>query len=198
MAAKVYTFHIGYQGLEKKIWRRVEVSSSCRLDRLGYLVLATFDTMAYHMFAISFRGQHYGLPDSFDLTEQNDLAQFTLEQLDMRVGERMQMDYDFGTTQTFVLKLEAIADMPRGKGAHYPWVLDGAGSGIVDDMHVCELRELVEQIDRNGKTDEPLYYPEDDEVPWDYRTFDLKAENMVLKTYIRRIEESYAPFWEEA
>ena len=27
MATKVYTFHITYEGLEEKIWRKVEVSS---------------------------------------------------------------------------------------------------------------------------------------------------------------------------
>ena len=36
MATKVYTFHIVYEGLEEKIWRKVEVSSNYRLDQLGY------------------------------------------------------------------------------------------------------------------------------------------------------------------
>ena len=50
MTTKVYTFHITYEGLEEKIWRKVEVSSNYRLDQLGYMVLAAFDTLAYHLF----------------------------------------------------------------------------------------------------------------------------------------------------
>ena len=50
MATKVYTFHITYEGLEEKIWRKVEVSSNYRLNQLGYMVLAAFDTLAYHLF----------------------------------------------------------------------------------------------------------------------------------------------------
>ena len=49
MATQVYTFHIVYEGLEKKIWRKVQVSSNYHLDQLGYLALAAFDTMAYHL-----------------------------------------------------------------------------------------------------------------------------------------------------
>ncbi len=54
MSIKVYTFQISYEGLEDKIWRKAEVSSNARLDQLGYTVLASFDTMAYHLFEFSF------------------------------------------------------------------------------------------------------------------------------------------------
>ena len=54
MATQVYTFHITYEGLEDKIWRKVAVSSNYQLNKLGYVVLATFDTMAYHLFEITY------------------------------------------------------------------------------------------------------------------------------------------------
>ena len=63
MATRVFTFHIAYSGLDERIWRDVEVSSKMRLDQLGYVVLATFDTMAYHLFEIIFRGRAYAIPD---------------------------------------------------------------------------------------------------------------------------------------
>jgi len=55
MATQVYTFFITYEGLDDKIWRKVQVSSNYRLDQLGYLLLATFDTLAYHLFALSIK-----------------------------------------------------------------------------------------------------------------------------------------------
>ena len=86
------------------------------------------------------------------------MEDFKLHQLGLKPGDRIRMDYDFGTTQVF-------------------WL------------------ELVAQIDRTGKTDEPIYYQERI-IPWDYRWFDLDCMNGLLKGEIELIEEGYASFWE--
>lgn len=195
MATKVYTFHITYEGLEEKIWRKVEVSSNYRLDQLGYMVLAAFDTLAYHLFEFYYDDDRFEIPNEDAPFEQIDMADFKLHQLKLKLGDRIRMEYDFGTTQTFWLELVEIVDMKRGWGRRYPYVLDGAGRGIIDDMSCEELSELVAQIDRNGKTDEPIYYQER-MMPWDYRWFDLDCMNGLLKGEIELIEEGYAPFWE--
>lgn len=196
MATKVYTFHITYEGMEEKIWRKVEVSSNYRLDQLGYMVLAAFDTLAYHLFEFYYDDDRFEIPNEDAPFEQIDMANFKLHQLDLKLGDRIRMDYDFGTTQTFWLELIEIADMKRGWGRRYPYVLDGAGRGIIDDMSCEELSELVAQIDRNGKTDEPIYYQER-RMPWDYRWFDLDCMNSLLKGEIELIEEGYATFWQQ-
>lgn len=196
MATKVYTFHITYEGLEEKIWRKVEVSSNYRLDQLGYTVLAAFDTLAYHLFELYYDDDRFEIPNEDATFEQIDMADFKLYQLKLKLGDRIRMEYDFGTTQTFWLELVEIADMKRGWGRRYPYVLDGAGRGIIDDMSCEELSELVAQIDRNGKTDEPIYYQER-MMPWDYRWFDLDCINSLLKGEIELIEEGYAPFWQQ-
>ena len=194
MATQVYTFHITYEGLEDRIWRIVEVSSNYRLDQLGYMVLAAFDTMAYHLFEFRFKGCHFAIPMDDGPYGYIDMAAVKLRQMDLKIGDRIEMNYDFGTTQTFWLELIGIEDMQRGRGTHYPFVTGGAGRGIIDDMHYTELEELIEQIDRNGQTDEPIYYQERS-VLWDYRWFDLKVMNGLLKYNISKIEDGYAPFW---
>ena len=196
MATKVYTFHITYEGLEEKIWRKVEVSSNYRLDQLGYMVLAAFDTLAYHLFEFYYDDDRFEIPNEDAPFEQIDMADFKLHQLKLKLGDRIRMEYDFGTTQTFWLELVEIADMKRGWGRRYPYVLDGAGRGIIDDMSCEELSELVAQIDRNGNTDNPIYYQER-MMPWDYRWFDLDCMNSLLKGEIELIEEGYAPFWQQ-
>ena len=195
MATKVYTFHIAYEGLEDRIWRKAEVSSNYRLDQLGYMVLAAFDTMAYHLFEFFCGDGRFEIPDEDAPFEQIDMADFKLHQLGLKLGDRIRMDYDFGTTQTFWLELVAVDDMKRGWGRRYPYVLDGAGLGIIDDMSCEELSELIAQIDRTGKTDEPIYYQER-RISWDYRWFDLDCMNSLLKGEIEMIEEGYAPFWQ--
>lgn len=203
MATQVLTFHMAYTGLEDRIWRDVEVSSKMRLDQLGYVVLATFDTMAYHLFEIKFRGKVYPVPDMETPTQQLDPADFTLGELAPEIGETMELIYDFGTEQHFLLTLTAVRDMKRGEGRHFPWVTAMNGRGIIDDMPVRELEELIKQIDKNGKTDEPVYYSRDGiedrsflPAPWDINRFDLKTENALLKYDVEKIERSYSPFWE--
>lgn len=195
MATQVYTFHITYNGLEDRIWRSVAVSSNYRLDQLGYLVLAAFDTMAYHLFEFYYEDARFEIPDEASIFDQIDMAAFKLHQMGLKIGDRMQMDYDFGTTQTFWLELIGIEEMKRGQGKRYPYILEGAGRGIIDDMVYLDLKELIEQIDRNGKTDTPFYYMEES-IPWDHRRFDPDCVNALLKHQISRIEEGYAAFWE--
>lgn len=195
MVAKVYTFHIAYEGAQEKIWRNIAVSSNYRLDQLGYTVLAAFDTMAYHLFEFYYEDGRFEIPDEdADEEEQLDMAVFKLYQLDLKIGDRIRMDYDFGTTQTFLIELIDIEDMGRGQGKKYPYVTQGAGCGIIDDMHSDELQELIEQIDKNGQTEEPIYY-KDRMTPWDYRWFDLDCINGLLKGEIELIEEGYSTFW---
>ena len=196
MATKVYTFHIVYEGLEEKIWRKVEVSSNYRMDQLGYMVLAAFDTMAYHLFEFYYDDGRFEIPNEDAPFEQIDMAIFRLHQLGMKLGDRIRMEYDFGTTQTFWLELTGIEDMKRGWGRRYPYILEGAGRGIIDDMPCEELAELIKQIDRDGKTNEAIYYQERI-MPWDYRWFDLDCMNGLLKGEIELIEEGYAPFWQQ-
>ena len=197
--AKVLTFHIAYEGMENDLWRDVEVSSKYRLDQLGYVILTTFDTLAYHLFEIQFRGEVYALPDEDNPPIFHDLADYTLESLNVAVGETMEMVYDFGTEQHFLLTLTDNRDMKRGEGTHYPWIAAMQGRGIIDDLPAEELAELVQQIRENGKTDEPIYYHRGGTtiVPWDFNRYDLKSENVLLKGETERTARGYAPFWNE-
>ena len=194
MAAKVYTFHITYEGLDDKIWRKVAVSSNYRLDQLGYAILAAFDTMAYHLFEFYYSGERFEIPNEDTFEDQIDMALFKLYQLKLEIGDRIRMDYDFGTTQTFWIELVEVEDMGRGQGRKYPYIVAGAGCGIIDDMSSEELQDLIVQIDNKGQTDDPIYY-HNRTFPWDYRWFNLDNINALLKGEIEMIEDGYAPFW---
>ncbi len=203
MKAQVFTFHMAYKGLESRIWRDVEVSSKTSLDQLGYVVLATFDTMAYHLFEIHFRKMVYAIPSADAPSEQLDMAKYRLEELQLKLSDQIEMIYDFGTEQHFLLTLCSIRDMKPGEGRHFPWVTDMGGRGIIDDMSAQELAKLIRQIDKNGKTKEPVYYSSDgvgdgriQPAPWDINRFNLKNENALLKGRVEEIRGGYAPFWE--
>lgn len=196
MATSVYIFHVVYHGLEDKIWRDIEVSSNYRLDQLGYAILAAFDTLAYHLFHFTYKGERFVLlGNEFDEDSETDVALYKLGQMEMRIGDRLELIYDYGTEQVFALTLTDIQPMGKGQGKRYPQIVSGAGCGIIEDMHWTELKELIEQIDQNGKTNDPVYY--DERVkPWDYRDFNMEYWKVMFKGIVEQIEEGYAPFWE--
>ena len=60
----------------------------------------------------------FEIPNEDSLFEQIDMVDFKLYQLGLKQGDRIRMEYDFGTTQAFWLELTGIEDMKRGWGRH--------------------------------------------------------------------------------
>ena len=46
---KILTFKVGIEGLEDKIWRKIEISDRMTVADLAYTILATFESFAYHL-----------------------------------------------------------------------------------------------------------------------------------------------------
>ncbi len=197
MAAEVYRLKISYKGLDEKIWREVEISSNYVLDMLGYLTLATFGARAEHLFRFVINGISYDIPDEDCLYPLKDMKEYKMFRLGLNVGDKFEMEYDFGVSHIFSFEMLDITPMEKHKGGKYPQLLDGAGKSIIENISVEELSMLVSQIDKNGKTDEPVYYDPDgiSVLMWDYRRFELKYEKMLLRGNIDHVYCAYLPFW---
>lgn len=190
MATQVYTFKITYKGSNNKIWRTFEVSSNYDLARLGYMVLASFDTNAYHLFTIECKGIVY--ETAIDYYGDAPLMQeIKLSKLNLQPGEHIKMIYDFGCEQIFDIEFIGAVDMLRGKGTSYPKVIDGAGRGIIDDMPVDELMKIISKTDKNSKSDFIITTGFGNEMVWDYRDYRIDYDNCLLKGEILRIQEGY-------
>ena len=190
MAVQVYTFKVTYEGCENKIWRVFEVSSNYDLARLGYMILASFDTMAYHLFYIECSGTRYETVIE-NYGEYPLLQDAKLSELNLQIGQHMKMLYDFGCDQVFDIELVKIADMPKGTGRAYPKIIDGAGRGIVDDMPAFLLLEIINKIDKNGESDFIITDEFGKKMIWDYRNYIMIADNYLLKSNIEAIREDY-------
>ena len=124
-AVQVYTFKITYLGVENRIWRTAQVSSNYDLARLGFMVLSTFDTLACHLFGMTFKGVRYFL-DIEELESAPEgivcsmLCMTRLNKLKMVIGDKLLMTYDYGCDQQFELELVSAEPMLRGKGTSYP------------------------------------------------------------------------------
>ncbi len=199
MAAQVYTFKITYEGFEDKIWRIAAISSNNTLAQLGYMVLATFDTTASHLFDMRCKGTTYlltgeDIDDMLDFGETDcDLMELhKLGALGLAIGDVIEMTYDPGCGHVFRIELLEVAPMQRGHGTSYPRILDGAGRGIVDDMPPCALAEVIRRTDETGHSG--VFYSGSgcsNPPEWDYRRYLLDCDNALLKGEIAGIRECY-------
>ena len=203
MPVQVYTLKITYAGCDNRIWRTAAVSSNYTLAELGYMVLSTFDTMAYHLFNMKYKNTLYYLSEklfedlslydkgnSYDLLWRNKIGK-----LNMNIGDTIEMVYDPGCWQKFNIVLTEIGVMPKGHGPSYPKILDGAGKGIVDDMCADQLLEVINKIDTEGHSE--IYYSGNDNInvpEWDYRNYDIRLDNLILKMNIDMIRDGYEKF----
>lgn len=204
MAVQIYTFKVTYADCGNKIWRTAAISSNYTLAELGYMVLATFDTMAYHLFEMKYKGTTFFLTeeDFEDLPYNEDepydlLGLYKIGKLGMNIGDTIEMTYDFGCEQVFNIELLEIGDMPKGHGRAYPKILDGEGRGIVDDMPAFELLESIRKTDVDGHSG--IFYSSsgfNDPPEWDYRNYDIKIDNGLLKGTIEQIRDGYENYEE--
>jgi len=190
----VLTFKVEVKGLEDKIYRVIEITDSKTMADLVYTILATFQTLAYHLYKLVFNKKVY---DSF-LGEKEfrpkgakDARKAYLNTFEFIENDKMEMEYDFGSTNEFVIKYICKRPLEKGNGRHYPYIIEGKGRGIIDDISSFELKEIVDDIDKLGYS--KYYYTPGYEMPikYDYRDYDLKIDNILLKGLIEEIKDGY-------
>ena len=117
-----------------------------------------------------------------------------LSALKLSIGDVLEMEYDYGASWKFTIKLVAITEMKKGSGNHYPYVTAGQGRGIIEDRPPFELAEIIEKTDKTGILPQVCDNFLDEEIEWDYRKFDLEFCNIILKREIEAIQYAYEEY----
>lgn len=193
MGAEVYTFKVVYENCDNKIYRVFEASSNNTLAQLGYIVLASFRTKAYHLFNIEYRGTVYETDIEND-GESPLMREVKLSSMSLQRFEHLKMIYDFGCEQEFDIVLTDIQPMPKHRGRAYPRVIEGAGWGIIDDMPAFELLKIINRIDRDGKSDFEITSELGNVMIWDYRNYRMDCDNYLLKGDAENIRYGYEEY----
>ena len=192
--AKVLTFKVGIEGLEDKIWRCIEITDRRTVADLAYTILATFDSLAYHLYDIKHGNDRYDcMIEPLELEDCNfkDAVRTKLSDVDFENNNKMIMEYDFGSTTTFIITFLESRNIEKYNGNHYPYIVDGAGRGMIDDMCDFELKEVVEDIDKKGYSDHFFTQGYERKIKYDYRYFNIKNNNALLKGEILDIKNGY-------
>ena len=192
--AKVLTFKVGIEGLEDKIWRCIEITDRRTVADLAYTILATFDSLAYHLYDIKHGKDRYDcMIEPLELEDCNfkDAVRTKLSDVDFENNNKMIMEYDFGSTTTFIITYLESRNMEKYNGNHYPYIIDGAGRGMLDDMCDFELKEVVEDIDEKGYSEHYFTPGYERKIKYDYRQFNIKTNNALLKGLVLDIKNGY-------
>lgn len=192
---KVLIFKVEVELLEDKIWRTIEITDQSTVADLAYTIIATFQALGDHLYEIRHNGNIY---DSFiaieDYHGKEKLINATkthLNNLNLKTNDKLIMNYDTGSTITFNLTYLGSRSFEKGSGMHYPYITDGAGLGIINDYTNFELKEMVDDIDRKGKSNCQYISMFLTYKDYDYRNFDLKKNNLHLKRFYRKIKQGY-------
>ena len=193
--AKVLTFEVGINSLENKIWRKIEITDRRTIADLAYTILASFDSLAYHLYYIKYKNKVYDcwvcIEDDHSEIPPINAVITKLSSLGLKENDTMEMDYDTGSTTTFKIKYLGARDLENGKGNHYPYIIDGAGRGMLDDLCDFELKEIVDDIDQKGYSEHYFTPGYQRTIKYDYRKYDIKIDNALLKGLILEIKNGY-------
>lgn len=191
--ADVYKFKVKLVGFENIIWRDIEITSVSSVAKLGYAVLAAFESTGSHLFNIRHKGKQYEIVFDDDFPDEPviDPIKTKLTKLNLSVGDVLNMEYDYGAMWEFSIELISVTEMKKGMGNHYPYVTAGKGKGIIEDISSYELLEIVGKTNRDGTLPKVYDYFLCKEIDWDYCDFDLEYCNMFFKDNLTSIQCGY-------
>lgn len=193
--AKVLTFKVGIEGLEDKIWRKIEITDRRTVADLAYTILATFDSLAYHLYNITYDNKIYDcwvcIEDDYSDIPKVNATITKLSDIGLKENDTMEMEYDYGSTTNFKITYLGCTNLERGNGSHYPYVVDGEGRGMLDDICDFELKEIVEDTDKKGYSEHYFTPGYERTIKYDYRNFNIKNNNALLKGLVLEIKNGY-------
>lgn len=213
---KIYKFMVYINGLEDKIYREIEIPSSRKVSDLAYSILASFDSLAYHLYNLNIDNVQYDCGINLDMTldyfknlTSDELSLYhnnviikeacktNLEDVDFHVNKTFEMQYDMGSTTTFIIKFVEKKELVRYTHNKYPLITSGAGAGMLDDISDEELLDVVNKTDKLGYSE--FYYTPGYDIDkiFDYRNFDLKNNQLKVRRFYAIFKNKYEDIFEE-
>ena len=187
----ILTFRVAIEGLENKIYRTMELTDRMTVADLAYTILASFNSLAYHLYKINHNGATYisGIGENF--FDDENATTTRLKKLDFEKESTLIMEYDFGSPTKFVITYQGSKKREPKTYGDYPIIIDGAGSGMLDDMSSYTLQDVVAETDKLGYSN-CCYTPGyETNRKYDYRKYNIKTDNKKLKGLILEIKNGY-------
>lgn len=191
---KLLTFQVGIEGLENKIWRKIEINSSETLADFAYFILATFELYSNEFFIINYGDSKYDSASTiFDNDTYKSAIGIKLKDLSFKNDRDMLLEYDYKNKIVFIIKFIDSKEIKEAAN-NYPRIVDGSGKGALDYVSGDELKQIVNDTDTFGESNYSTTIIVDDkeeEEIFDYRDFDLDTNNFLSQCNVSSIKDEY-------
>lgn len=190
---KELIFNVGIKGLESKIWRRIGIKNSDALADLVYFILASFELYSNEFFTISYGSDKYDSVNViFDNNQYKSAMGIMLKDIDFDTNKVLILEYNYQSKIEFVINFIDCVDISSDD--MYPKIIDGAGKGAIDYVSGYELKQIVDETDVLGHSNyltTIIIDDEEEEEVFDYRDFDVDANNFMSTVNVNSIKEEY-------
>jgi hypothetical protein len=178
----IFQIKVTLDNTHPPVWRRIQVPGHTSLLKLHDILQIVMGWEDYHLHMFTIEGSIYGDPvdDEYGDLDTIDEANFKLNQVIHREGQRLSYEYDFGDSWDHTLLLEKI--LPPQEGVRYPFCLKGKRACPPEDVGgVWGYKNFLEAI-RNPDHDEHEEYMTWIGGDFDPETFDLQEVNNCLRS----------------
>lgn len=188
---KIYRIKVSLDGVDDKIYRIYDITATSYLSTVAYMILGSFNTLAYHLYSFNINGDiyHCGIAEEDIDGYEIDAKRVTLNQLNLQKEDKFHLTYDFGCDWQFTIQVLDILE--KNKEKTYPYIVEGKGKGIIEDEGIFTLQEIIKENDKGKKV---YKYDDDFEIEFDYKEFDLEKLNQDLSKEIRKIKNGFEKY----
>lgn len=190
-------FKVYIEELERKIQRKILIPEDKTVADLAYVILATFNSLSYHLYKIKIDNVEYDCGIELDeifLNENIKLEEATkakLSEIEFNKEKQIIMKYDFGSITTFIIKF--INDKEKIYGQEFI-ITEGKGNGMLDDVADFELLDIVKDTDNLGYSNHWYSNGYENLYTYDYRNYNLEEDNVISKYRFKKIKEGYEEY----
>ncbi|GAB4396823.1 MAG: hypothetical protein OHK0053_11840 [Microscillaceae bacterium] len=186
--ALVYQIKVKLLDAPLLIWRKLEVSSEVRLDKLHLIIQTAMGWENAHLYQyILPKLQQYIVPEPEDLAEYGHFlaSEVSLAKFLSAPKQKLRYEYDFGDNWQHDIVLEKI--LPFDSNVNYPRCLSGKGACPPEDCGGVWGYEELLAILADPKHKEHKHYREwlglEKGEEWDPKALDIKQINQALTYY---------------
>ena len=124
----IYQLKVTLRNIDPPIWRRIQIKSDLRLDKLHDLLQIVMGWEHQHLHGFRVGRKNYGAPDRFgDTVDERTVRLASIAS----VGDKLVYEYDFGDSWEHELEIETALEPEPG--VHYPVCLAGARACPLED-----------------------------------------------------------------
>lgn len=179
---QIYQIKVTLEDTHPPIWRRILAPGNTTLLKLHDILQIVMGWDDYHLHMYTIEGLIYGDPedDEYGYLGTLDEANYKLNQVINREGQRFSYEYDFGDSWDHILLVEKI--LPPQEGVRYPICLKGKRACPPEDVGgVWGYENFLEAI-RDPGHDEHETYLTRIGGKFDPDAFDLEEVNSRLQS----------------